>query len=352
MTSRFARRMLRDVHGYTPGEQPRVSGLIKLNTNENPYPPSPKVFEALAALTPDQIKNYPDPVSRNLREACAERYGYPDESWVIAGNGMDEVLAMIIRTFSDPGDTVLSAAPTYTLYEVLANLHGAKYRALELDDAFQLPEDVYSADARLVFVTYPNAPSGIAPGRAAMERLCREFKGLVIIDEAYADFAESNCVDFPKRFDNVIVTRTFSKSFSLCGLRLGIGIANPEIIQEFLKTKDSYNLNAATQTAGLAAILDYDWMLDNAAKVKATRQRVTDELRALDFTVPQSEANFVLASRDGRPDTKTLFTGLRERNILVRYFETPRLHNAMRISIGTDEQMDTVLAALRELLAH
>ena len=351
MTSRFAREMLRTVEGYTPGEQPRVSNLIKLNTNENPYPPSPKVMEALAALTPNQVKNYPDPVSRNLRRACAERYGFPDESWVIAGNGMDEILAMIMRTFVDPGDTVLSAAPTYTLYEVLADLHGAKYESLELYDSYLLPDAFYTTNARVCFVTFPNAPSGVAPGRDAMERLCREFNGLVVIDEAYADFADSNCIDFPQRFDNVIVGRTFSKSFSLCGLRLGLGIANPGIIAEFLKTKDSYNLNAATQAAGLAAITDYDWMLQNVAKVKATRARLTNELRQLGFTVPDSETNFLLASRDGQPNTKALFTGLRERNILVRYFDTPRLQNSLRISVGDDAQSDAVIKALRELLA-
>lgn len=350
MTSRFTRELLRGVDGYTPGEQHRVPGLIKLNTNENPYPPSPRVMEALASLSPDKVKNYPDPVSLELRRACAARYGYSDESWVIAGNGMDEILAMIIRAFSDPGDIILSAAPTYTLYEVLARLHGAKPVYVDLDGDYRLPDSIRSTEARICFVTYPNAPSGVAPGRNAMERLCGTFRGLVIIDEAYADFAESNCMDFPNRFDNVIVTRTFSKSFSLCGLRLGIGVAQPELIAEFLKTKDSYNLNAATQAAGLAAIADYDWMLQNVEKVKATRARTIAALRGMGFTVPESETNFVLASREDSRGGKALFDGLRARNILVRYFESPRLKNALRISVGTDEQMDLVLGAIRELI--
>ncbi len=352
MTSRFARNMLRDVSGYTPGEQPRVSGLIKLNTNENPYPPSPQVMEALAALSTDKIKNYPDPISCDLRKACAERYGYPDESWVIAGNGMDEVLAMIVRAFSDPGDTLISAAPTYTLYEVLAKLHGVKFKTLDLDDDYRLPRPLAESDARICLVTYPNAPSGVSPGRDAMNRLCESFSGLVVIDEAYADFAESNCMDFPQRYDNVIVTRTFSKSFSLCGLRLGIGIARPELIAEFLRTKDSYNLNAATQAAGLAAITDYDWMATNVAKVKATRARLIRELRGLSFTVPESESNFLLAFCPPEQDGGTLFQHLRKQNILVRHFDTPRLRNALRISVGNDEQTDRLIEVLCELLGQ
>lgn len=350
---KYAREILRDVEGYVPGEQPRVPGLVKLNTNENPYPPSPKVIEAIRALATDAIKNYPDPVSLALRRACAERYGYPDESWVIAGNGMDEILALALRTFTDPDDVILSVSPTYVLYDVLARLHGAQIRSVPLDDDFEFGDAMYGAGGRLAFVPRPNSPSGVCPPRADIERFCQAFDGIVVIDEAYADFADDICMDFPKTFENVIVTRSFSKSFSLAGMRLGIGIARPELIAEFLKTKDSYNLNAATQAAGLAAIQDYAWMEQNVAKVVRTRTRLVAGLEQLGFNLPRSQSNFVLATCP--PEKKAapeVFRELRERNVLVRYFDSPRLADKLRITVGTDEQTEILLEALAAIVGQ
>ena len=347
---KYGRAILKDVEGYVPGEQPKLSNIIKLNTNENPYPPSPKVAEALRALAPEALAKYPEPSSAKLRAACAARYGYPGPEWVVAGNGMDELLAMAIRTFADPGDTVVTTYPTYVLYETLARLHGAVPAFVDLDDDFQLTEAFYEAKGRLCFLSRPNSPSGVSVPRASVEHLCESFDGIVVIDEAYVDFGDDDCMDFPKRFDNAIVTRTFSKSFSLAGMRIGIAVARPDIIAEFLKTKDSYNLNVASQAAGLAAMEDYGWMLANAAKVRATRERLAEGLEALGFKVPISSSNFVLAQWDGTPKAGEIFTRLRERAIIVRYFESRRLDNALRITVGADEEIALLLAALREIV--
>lgn len=347
---KYGRSILQDVRGYVPGEQPRESGVIKLNTNENPFPPSPRVEEALRGLGVEGLRRYPDPVSAELRRACAERYGYPSEEWVIAGNGMDELLAMAIRAFVDPGDDILTPYPTYTLYETLAKLHGAQPVLVDLDDSFQLPESFFQTPARLCFLPRPNAPSGVCPPRTEVEKLCETFDGLVVIDEAYADFAEDDCMDFPGRYENAIVMRSFSKSFSLAGIRLGTAVARPELIEEFLKTKDSYNLNAVTQRLGLAAFNDYGHMLANVERVREGRQYLTDALQELGFHVPPSQANFVLAEWDGSPSARTLFEALKQRNILVRHFPARRLEHALRISVGAPGENEAVVKALAELI--
>jgi len=265
---------------------------------------------------------------------------------------MDEILAMAVRAFVDPGDAVLSPYPTYILYETLALLHGARPVLVDLDDEFQPVEAFYSTRARLCFLPRPNSPSGVCPPREAVERLCREFDGLVVIDEAYADFADDNCMDFPRRFENAIVARTFSKSFSMAGIRLGVAVARPEIIREFLKVKDSYNLNAASQAAGIAAMDSYAHMEQNVQRVRATRVRLTEALRALGFRVPPSQSNFVLAQWDGAPPARALFEALRERAIVVRYFAARRLDNALRITVGSDEEVRALLEALTDIIGR
>jgi histidinol-phosphate aminotransferase len=346
---KYGRAILADVEGYVPGEQ--ASGpVIKLNTNENPYPPSPRVLDALWSLAAENVRKYPDPLSLRLRQACATRYGYDSADWVIAGNGMDELLSLVIRAFVDPGDTILSPYPTYTLYETLSALHGAAFTTVDLDDSYHLPEAFFSTPAKLCFLPRPNAPTGVCAPRETVERLCREFEGLVVIDEAYVDFANDHCMDFPKQFENAIVMRTFSKSFSLAGMRLGIAVARPEIIAEFLKVKDSYNLNLATQAAGLAAMEDYDYMLNSASRVKATRNRLSASLRDFGFDVPKSESNFVLASWNREPSAKEIFERLKADSIYVRYFNARRLDNALRITVGTESEADALLDALRGII--
>ena len=348
---KYQREILKDVEGYAPGEQPRIPNIIKLNTNENPYPPSPKVIEALRNLPAKALRKYPDPLSADFRAACAERYGYPGPEWVMVGNGMDELLALAVRAFVDPGDDILTTYPTYTLYETLALLHGARPVLVDVDDDFQLTEAFFDTPARLCFLPRPNAPSGVCCPREAVERLCREFNGLVVIDEAYVDFSDDNCMEFPRRFENAIVMRTFSKSFSLAGMRVGTAVARPAIISEFLKVKDSYNFNAAGQAAGLAAIRDYDYMLANVVKIRATRGRLTTALRAMGFDVPASQSNFVLARWNGTPSPPEIVAALHGRSIVVRYFPIRRLENALRISVGSDADTDALLEALRQIIA-
>jgi len=347
---KHARALLKDVEGYVPGEQPKDPNIIKLNTNENPYPPSPMALEALKAIAADALRKYPDPLATALRAKWAEIQHYSGAEWVVAGNGMDELLAMAVRTFVDPGDTILTTYPTYTLYETLAKLHGARVEAIELDDAYQLPESFFGCRGRMCFLPRPNAPTGVCVPREDVERLCAEFNGLVVIDEAYVDFADDNCMDFPARHENAIVMRTFSKSFSLAGLRLGLAVANPAIIEEFLKTKDSYNLNAVTQAVGLAALNDCEHMKRNASRVAATRKRATGALQELGFEVTPSQSNFVLARWDKKPGARTIFEKLRNHKIFVRYFDAPRLRDALRITIGTDGEMDALITALRHIV--
>ncbi len=347
---KYGRSILAGVEGYVPGEQPQGQRLVKLNTNENPYPPSPRVTEVFEKFDPEWLRKYPDPVSREFRELCAARYGCESPDWVIIGNGMDELLALALRTFVDPGDTVLATYPTYSLYEVLCNLHGCGLKYVDLDEDFQLTEEFYNTPARLCLLTRPNAPTGVAVPLEAVERLCTEFDGIVVIDEAYVDFADDSCIDFPARFDNVIVMRTFSKSFSLAGMRIGTAVANPALIAEFLKTKDSYNMNAISQLVGLMAMDDYAHMEISAGRVCVTRERVRNALIALGFDVPDSQSNFLLAFWNGTPTAKELFLKLREGGILVRYFEHRRLDTALRITIGTDEECDELLTALRGMV--
>ncbi len=347
---KYGRVLLKNVEGYVPGEQPKETGVIKLNTNENPYPPSPKVLEAIRALGPDAFRKYPDPVSAAFREACAERYDLPGVDWVIAGNGMDELLALAVRTFADPGDTVLATYPTYSLYEVLCQLHGCAIHYADLDEDFQPTEELFTTPARICLLTRPNAPSGVSAPREAVERLCRVFQGIVVIDEAYVDFGDDHCMDFPQRFDNAIVMRTFSKSFSLAGMRIGTAAAQPEIIREFLKTKDSYNMDACSQAAGLAAMQDYAHMRASAEKVRATRARLRRALLDLGFRVPESQANFLLAQWRGTPSACTIFERLRDQRILVRYFDARRLDDALRITVGTDAECDALIRAIRGII--
>ena len=348
---KFQRALLRDVEGYTPGEQPQVPGIIKLNTNENPYPPSPKVLEALAGLDAESLRKYPDPVSTRFRAACAQRYGYPGPEWIMVGNGMDELLALALRSFVDPGDTVLAAYPTYTLYEVLCKLHGCTLQYVELDQDFQLTPEFFKTPARLCFLTRPNAPTGVSYPKEQVEEFCARFNGIVVIDEAYVDFASDSCIELPKRFDNVLVMRTFSKSYSLAGMRLGTVVAQPALINEFLKTKDSYNLNAVAQAVGTAAIQDYPYMQSSAAGVIATRENLRQQLITLGFNVPPSQTNFLLARWQGTPNAQALFQALKDRHIYVRYFNAPRLNDALRITIGTNQECNALLTALQEILA-
>lgn len=334
--------------GYTPGEQPKIPNLIKLNTNENPYPPSPRVGEALRAFDFTRLRRYSDPNADALREIFAARHGVKPEN-VIAGNGSDDLLTMIFRAFTDPWHLVVAPDPTYSLYPVLAKMQSAPYRRIPLTRGdFEWPEDLtpYFADANLLIFARPNAPTGNVLPLARVRALCEAFPGVVVIDEAYADFAADNAMELAKTMPNVLVTRTFSKSYSLAGLRLGYAVGDARLIAGLFKLKDSYNLDALTQALGHVAFEDTAYHDEICRKVKATRDAFAPELREIGFHTVPSQTNFVFA-RPPDGDGERYFRRLRENAVLVRYFSAAETREYVRISIGTDAETDRLLDLTR-----
>lgn len=340
---------VRAMSGYTPGEQPRDRQFVKLNTNENPYPPSPAVIAALGEIATGTLNRYPDPVATDVREAAAEAYGLTGD-WILAGNGSDDILTIVTRATVDPGGAIGGVDPSYSLYPVLAEIQGARMVSVPLADDWSLPADLAAqlADCDLIFLPRPNAPTGTAWPKNDIRRLCRDFDGVVLIDEAYADFAADNCLDLAAEFANVIVSRTVSKSYSLARIRLGLAIAQPPLITELMKVKDSYNVNGLTQAVGAAALRDQDYMRANARRICNTREMTAAKLRDLGFEVCPSQANFLFVR--GPLPGADLMAGLRERGVLVRYFPGPRTGDYIRITIGTEAEMQTLLTAATELL--
>lgn len=328
------------MEGYTPGEQPKMTRLVKLNTNENPYPPAPAVREILSHFDVDRLRRYPDPLAEGLRRTIAERWGVTPDM-VIAGNGSDDILTMVFRAFTAPDRAVACLEPTYSLYPVLVAMQGAEVKRIALDPAtFALPENVLeqARGANLLVLTRPNAPTGNSFPLAAIAAICDGFDGVVLIDEAYADFAEDSAAELAKTRSNVIVSRTFSKSYALAGLRLGYAVGARELISGLFKLKDSYNLDALTQAIGEAAYRDAAYLAGRVAEVKATRAEYTAKLRGLGFEVVDSSTNFLFAAPPDR-DGERYFKFLRERAIIVRYFRGEVTGRFVRITIGTPEQM-------------
>ena len=341
------RPTVRALVGYTPGEQPQDRRYVKLNTNENPYPPSPRVLEAVRASATADLRLYPDPLATELRAKAAAVYGF-DVNAVVAGNGSDDLLAMIVRACVGPGDVVVYPYPTYSLYDTLVAIGDAKALHVPFPPDFSLPPGIAEAGGRVTFLCNPNSPSGTAIPLERIADLSKRVKGLLVVDEAYVDFAGESALELAAAADNVVVLRSFSKSFSLAGLRIGLAFGPAAFMAELLKVKDSYNLSRTSLAASVAALEDYGWMRDNVARVCQTRARLTLHLRELGFEVPPSAANFVLARRPGQ-HLQTLYEALKQRGILVRYFSTPELADALRITIGTDQEIDALITALREL---
>lgn len=336
---------MRDAAPYVPGEQPAPGRrVIKLNTNENPYPPSPKVLAALAATADASVRLYPDPEARALRARAAEVYGVPVDH-VLAGNGSDELLALLLRATIDPGGRVAFPVPTYSLYETLVAVQGGVCVRVPWPDDWRIPEALATTGARVTFLCNPNAPSGTLVSPDAIAELARALPGILVVDEAYGDFADTNALGLVGRHPNVLVLRTFSKSYSLAGMRVGLAFGHPELLAGLHTVKDSYNLNRASQAAATAALEDLSHMQANVARIRATRARLTEALRALGFVVPPSSANFVLARWPG-VDQGPVVRRLAERGVLVRHFAVPGLADALRITVGTDEETDAFLAAL------
>ena len=336
---------------YTPGEQPRPGQrLIKLNTNENPYPPSPGVRRAIVAAAGAALRLYPPPRADAFVAAASRLYGVP-ANMILAGNGSDELLSMIFRAALGHGDRVAYALPTYSLYDTLASIQEARVVAIPLGPGFALPLDALARErAQLTVVCSPNSPCGTLAAPDQLADVARRLGGrLLVIDEAYVDFAETNALGLVRRHRNVVVLRTLSKSFSLAGMRLGLLFAQPPIIESLLKVKDSYNLSRVAVAAGAQALDDAGWMRRNVEKVKRMRAETEERLRTMGFEVPPSSSNFVLARLAGR-DMGPVAAALRRRGILVRHFPASVFRDALRISIGTPTEMAALFKALEALI--
>jgi len=338
---------VQSMHGYVPGEQPRIPGLVKLNTNENPYPPSPRVMQALAGIAESQVRMYPDPVSIVLRQRIAALHGCAVEQ-VFVGNGSDEVLALCTRAFVNEGGTIGSFDPSYSLYPILSDIRPARFETVPLtaEYGWNMP-DGYRAS--LFYLTNPNAPTSMLFPKEQIRSFCATFDGVVLIDEAYADFAPWNCMDLIHEFPNVLVSRSLSKSYSLAGARAGYVVGAGALIAALFTIKDSYNINAVTQAMALAAIDDQDHMKANCAKIIATRERISAALKKRGYTVYASAANFLWVRPPTGQQAEAVFRHLRENKVLIRYFPGEKTGDCIRVTIGTNEQMDVFLAALPDV---
>jgi len=336
--------------GYVPGEQPQSGKWIKLNTNENPYPPSPAVARALAATAAGRtLAKYPDPMATAFRRRAAEVLGV-EPDWIICGNGSDDLLTILVRTFVGEGESLRMPYPSYILYRTLAGIQGAEcdevhYRPdWSLGDEFAAPRD----DLRLAIVANPNSPSGtLLPPRRVAE-LADRLSCACVVDEAYGDFADANCLALVKDNPRVIVTRSFSKSYALAGLRFGFAVAQPAVIEQMLKVKDSYNCDALSIAAATAAIDDQAWLADNRAKIIATRTRLIHAMRAMGFEAGESQANFVWCTHPERPH-RPFYEALKAQGILIRSMNYAGWGDGLRITVGTDEEIDAFLAVMKTL---
>ncbi len=347
------RPTIRAMAGYTPGEQPRGDAIVKLNTNENPYPPSPRVFEALhAALTGHTLRRYPDPVGRDFRAAAGRVLGV-DPDAILIGNGSDDILTILTRAFVPEGGMIVSPTPSYLLYKTLADLQGATFATVPYASGWSLPQPWPRCGAHLTFVANPNSPSGTVIPIADLARLAGELAGPLVVDEAYADFADDNALSLVREGTSpvpVVVTRTFSKSYALAGIRFGFAVAAPALIRELIKVKDSYNCDVLSLVAATAAIEDQAYLAEVRAKILATRVRMERELPGLGFLVTPSQANFVWCRREDRP-VKPIYEALKDRGILVRYMNYGEHGDGLRISVGSDAEIDRLLETLRTTLA-
>ncbi|MDD2365299.1 MAG: histidinol-phosphate transaminase [Desulfuromonadaceae bacterium] len=347
----FLRKNIEIMSGYVPGFQPDdIDSWIKLNTNENPYPPSPKVVEAILAEVGEDgvnLRTYPSASSQKLREAAARLYGF-DPSWVIMANGSDEVLNNLIRACAGEGEEVGYVHPSYSYYSTLSEIQGAIVCSYGLTDKLRIEAFPECYNGRVFFLTTPNSPLGFAFPLDYIENLARNCVGLLVIDEAYADFADGNALELVKKYDNVVVTRTLSKSYALAGMRLGLAIARPEIIAALDKIRDHYNLDRLAQAACIAALNDQTYFIESCRKIIETREWFTAELTAMGYSVIPSQANFVFASPPDK-NGKRLYDALYARKILVRLLSDPLLAHGLRISIGTREEMEITLAAMAEI---
>lgn len=354
----FERPNIKAMRGYSSGEQPDSADVIKMNTNENPYPPGPAVAEALAGLRVESLRRYPPPTALPLRKALAALHGISVDN-VLVTNGGDELLRLLLATFVETDECIATAAPSYSLYEVLAAAHGCHMRDYPLNADWSLPPDLaarMNADnIKLCFIVNPHAPSGTLVSVAQLDAIAREFRGVLVIDEAYVDFVEPtlthNTLPLINRYNNVLILRTFSKGYSLAGLRMAYGIGPQSLIDPMqYKTKDSYNTDFIAQTLALAAISDQAYAADTWHKVREERTQLRSALAALQLVAPPSQSNFLLATVPAQWNAHALYEGLKAAGILVRYFKLPGLDDKLRITVGTRDENQRLLAELSRLL--
>ena len=339
---------VRKVVPYVPGEQPKEQKIIKLNTNENPYPPAPGVARALAELDADLLRRYPDPSAEWLVSAIAESYGLKKEQ-VFVGVGSDDVLAMCFLTFFNSGKPVLFPDITYSFYDVWADIFRIPYETQPLNERFQIVKEDYCKENGGVIFPNPNAPTGVLLPLEEIEYVVRNNPDVVVIvDEAYIDFGGSSALPLTEKYDNLLVVQTFSKSRSLAGMRIGYAMGNAKLIRYLNDVKysfNSYTMNQAALAAGVEAIKDDAYFRETCEKIITTRERVKEELKKLGFSFGDSKANFLFATHESCPAAE-LFEALKREKIIVRYFKKPRIDNYLRITIGTDQEMDTLLEFL------
>ena len=332
---------------YAPGEQPAPGKTIKLNTNESPYPPPKPVVDAIQSAATGHLNRYPDPIATAFRTAAAQAMGLPGPEWVLAGNGSDEILTILVRGFVGEGQRLRLPYPSYILYRTLADIQGASWEQVPFEDGWKLPAEFGSSSegTRLVLLPNPNSPSGTVVSPDDVAKLADGLDCPFVVDEAYADFAEENCLDLVQQNERILVTRTLSKAYGLAGIRFGFLVAQPHIIAELAKIKDSYNCDALSIAAATAAIQCQDWLAEHVASMNATRERMSSRLSELGFEVTPSQANFVWCRHpDGQHVQR--YEYLKKNQVLIRYMDFPDWGDGLRISVGTDDQIDACMMLL------
>ncbi len=357
---KYERDNIQAMQGYVSGEQPDRPDVIKLNTNENPYPPGPAVAAALDTIRVESLRRYPPPTALKLRETLARLHGVESNNLIVT-NGGDELLRLLLATFVEPGETIATASPSYSLYDVLAAAHGCHMRYFPLQQDWSLSptlaDDLNAAGIKLCFLVNPNAPSGVLSDAAAIEAVVSRFKGVLVLDEAYVDFVDPvlqyNCVPLIRKYDNLVILRTFSKGYSLAGLRMAYGIGSSALIDPMqYKTKDSYNTDFIAQALATAAVCDQTYAADTWRRVRDERERLRAELAGLGLHSPNSQSNFLLVQVPAPFNAETLYLGLKEAGILVRYFKLAGLTDRLRITVGTPAENHKLVQALLPLLKH
>lgn len=350
--SRFIREMYKDFESYTPGEQPKNMEYVKLNTNESPYPPAPSVVEALKKADIELLRLYPDPTGRSLKEKLAVRYGVKAEN-VFLSNGSDDILNFAVMAFCDTDEELVFPDITYSFYDVIAGLHGVKFSMIPLEEDMTIDPRKYYGIGKNIFIPNPNAPTGITLSLEEIEEIVKTNPdSIVLIDEAYVDFGADSAVHLTKKYDNLIISQTFSKSRSFAGGRLGFAIAEEKLIDDLEKMKYStnpYNVNRLTMILAETALDADDYYMENCERIQKTREYTVKELEKIGFSVLPSKANFIFARHD-TVDGGYIYEKLKENGVLVRHFTAERIKDYNRITIGSREQMEILLEKLKLIL--